>query len=401
MYNFNEMSKSIFSKIANLSLIINCFNKLIAVVLMLFMVSITDAQNFNRKIWNIPNIPGFITLKADLHMHTVFSDGTVWPSFRVEEAWSEGFDVIAITDHLGHHYKNNVDDDNFNRNYEIAKPIADKLGLILIKGTEITKRMPYGHFNALFLTDLHKVDKEDYFDALKAAAEQDAFITWNHPGWKQENDIPIWDSIHENIYKSGLMNGIEIVNKNYYYPLAFSWANAKNITLMSGSDIHDPATAEFDYLSGEHRPMTLIFSKDTSLVEIKNALLQKRTILYYNDILFGNNELLTSLFNASINIQNAEFTIDADSKDNYYNYIRIENKSCFDFDLELAEKDNILIVTDKILLKANTISIINLKPAPRDIKGEKEYVLKYKVKNLLKAPDDNIIVDFPIKITFI
>ena len=26
-------------------------------------------------------------------MHTVFSDGVVWPSVRVEEAWREGLDA--------------------------------------------------------------------------------------------------------------------------------------------------------------------------------------------------------------------------------------------------------------------------------------------------------------------
>ena len=27
----------------------------------------------------VPDIPGYRTLKADLHLHTVFSDGNVWP----------------------------------------------------------------------------------------------------------------------------------------------------------------------------------------------------------------------------------------------------------------------------------------------------------------------------------
>ena len=28
-------------------------------------------------------------------MHTVFSDGTVWPTVRVTEAWEEGLDAMA------------------------------------------------------------------------------------------------------------------------------------------------------------------------------------------------------------------------------------------------------------------------------------------------------------------
>jgi hypothetical protein len=48
----------------------------------------------------IPDIPGYTILKCDLHMHTVFSDGVVWPTVRVEEAWEDGLDAIAITDHM-------------------------------------------------------------------------------------------------------------------------------------------------------------------------------------------------------------------------------------------------------------------------------------------------------------
>ena len=41
----------------------------------------------------IPNIEGYLTLKGDFHIHTVFSDGEVWPSFRVEEALRTGLEI--------------------------------------------------------------------------------------------------------------------------------------------------------------------------------------------------------------------------------------------------------------------------------------------------------------------
>nr|MBD3623773.1 hypothetical protein [Sunxiuqinia sp.] len=55
-----------------------------------------------RQIIHIPNIPGYQTLKCDFHMHTVFSDGKVWPIVRAHEAWREGMDAIAITDQSEH-----------------------------------------------------------------------------------------------------------------------------------------------------------------------------------------------------------------------------------------------------------------------------------------------------------
>jgi hypothetical protein len=48
----------------------------------------------------VPDLPGYQTLKCDFHMHTVFSDGQVWPPLRVMEAWRDGLDCIAITDHI-------------------------------------------------------------------------------------------------------------------------------------------------------------------------------------------------------------------------------------------------------------------------------------------------------------
>ena len=49
---------------------------------------------------DIPDLDKYQTLKCDFHMHTVFSDGLVWPTVRVDEAYSEGLDAIAITEHI-------------------------------------------------------------------------------------------------------------------------------------------------------------------------------------------------------------------------------------------------------------------------------------------------------------
>ncbi len=48
----------------------------------------------------VPDMSEYKTLKCDFHMHTVFSDGLVWPTIRVDEAIDEGLVAIAITDHL-------------------------------------------------------------------------------------------------------------------------------------------------------------------------------------------------------------------------------------------------------------------------------------------------------------
>ena len=88
-----------------------------------------------------------MTLKCDLHMHTVFSDGNVWPSIRVQEAIKDGLDVISITDHIEYQpHKKDLPHTDRNRSYELALEAAEGTELLVIPGTEITRSMPPGHF---------------------------------------------------------------------------------------------------------------------------------------------------------------------------------------------------------------------------------------------------------------
>src|SRR5512143_4228955 len=93
----------------------------------------------------IPNIPGYLTLKCDFHIHTVFSDGSVWPIIRPEEAWREGLDAIAIADHLEYQPHKKDVPTNPNRSFDIAKGRGEALGVVMIRGAEITRDMPPGH----------------------------------------------------------------------------------------------------------------------------------------------------------------------------------------------------------------------------------------------------------------
>ncbi|MBQ1213618.1 MAG: histidinol-phosphatase, partial [Tidjanibacter sp.] len=52
-------------------------------------------QNPLRKEIIIPQVNGYNVYKADLHTHTIYSDGSVTPHYRVQEAWLDGLDVMA------------------------------------------------------------------------------------------------------------------------------------------------------------------------------------------------------------------------------------------------------------------------------------------------------------------
>ncbi|MCX7887677.1 MAG: histidinol-phosphatase, partial [Verrucomicrobiae bacterium] len=136
----------------------------------------------------VPDLDGYVTLKCDFHMHTVFSDGLVWPTVRVEEAWREGLDAIALTEHIEHLARSNDvrSATNRNRSVEIARPAGAELDIIVIPGSEITRKMPPGHINVIFVTNANALVTEDWREAVRAARQQGAVIFWNHPGWTNQ-----------------------------------------------------------------------------------------------------------------------------------------------------------------------------------------------------------------------
>ena len=53
---------------------------------LIIIISLSSYAQVVRKDMLVPDILEFNTLKCDFHIHTVFSDGNVWPTIRVEEA---------------------------------------------------------------------------------------------------------------------------------------------------------------------------------------------------------------------------------------------------------------------------------------------------------------------------
>lgn len=115
---------------------------------------------FTRNEINIPGFDDYRVLKCDFHTHTVFSDGLVWPDGRIYEAWQDGLDAIAITDHIEHRINQDLLNGDLNQSYKIAKTAADDMELIVIPGVEITRDKPLGHFNALFIQDANLIEKK-------------------------------------------------------------------------------------------------------------------------------------------------------------------------------------------------------------------------------------------------
>jgi len=278
---------------------------IIKLVIVLFLITITlslSAQ-YHRQESSLffPDLDEYKTLKCDFHMHTAFSDGQVWPDYRVTEAIMDGLDVIAITDHIEYTPYEDYINGDFNSGYEIAKKEGDKHGVMVIKGAEITRSMPPGHLNAIFIKDANKLDVENVEDAVEEAYNQGAFIFWNHPCWKaQQPDTVKWFDIHTRWYEKGYIQGIEVGNFSDFCPEAWNWAIEKNLTILSNSDMHSTTSmSKFK----KHRPITLVFAEEFSQTSVRDALDNKRTALYFNETIYGDDELLSQLLEKSLIIK--------------------------------------------------------------------------------------------------
>ena len=261
----------------------------------------------------IPDIEGYKTLKCDFHIHTIFSDGSVLPAIRVDEAFSEGLDAIAITDHIEYrpHVKSGLLNADHNKSYELAKNSSKSRSgdVIVIKGCEVTRDMPPGHWNAIFIEDANPIDTPEWRDAIKEAADQKAFLTWNHPGWeRQAPDTTIWYDEHTELYDKGYMMGIEVANSNHYFPEAQQWAMDKNLTMLGNTDIHTTAGLAVDFPAGDHRTMTLVFAKERTAAGIREALENQRTAVYYRNTIMGREPLLRALQEACLKVKGIKRT---------------------------------------------------------------------------------------------
>lgn len=337
----------------------------------------------------IPDIPGCLTLACDFHVHTVFSDGKVWPTIRPEEAWMEGLDAIAITDHIEYRpHKDDIKTEDFNRSFELARESAEEHRIVLIRGAEITRDMPPGHFNAIFSQDVNALAKEDYKDAIKAAVDQGAFIFWNHPGWKQPGTIPIWYPEHTELFDKGWAHGMEIVNDREYYPKAFQWCLEKKITMLGSSDVHSPIHMAWDFEKGEHRPITLVFATEKTEKALKEGLFAGRTAIYNGKYLLGREEYLKPIFEASVQI------VSCNRKQGEIN-IQVHNSSCVTFELHSSGKIESVSFPEGLTLYAGKTVLSKIEIEEKQPPA-KELVLPYVVKNLVIAPDKGLPVQLKV-----
>jgi 3',5'-nucleoside bisphosphate phosphatase len=350
----------------------------------------------DRKI-TFPDIPGYKTLICDFHQHTVFSDGDVWPDVRVREALADGLDAIAITDHLEYQpHDEDITNTDRNRVYQIALEAAKDKDLLVINGTEITRDMPPGHANAVFLPDVNKLLGLDSIEVFREAKKQGAFIIWNHPHWyaQSPNGTAVLTKMHRQLLKEGLIQGIEVVNEHSYSDEALKIALDSKLTIMGGSDIHDLVDWQYNVPEGGHRPVTLAFASQKTEEALKEALQKGRTVVCFDNTLIGKKEYLVPLVQQSLYIRQTE-VMDSYSGKSTVVSVFIENKSDVDYILENQKDYSFYDHADIISVKANAITMIQVKP----LKELKTFNLRFKVLNALTAPNTHPLISLSVYTT--
>ncbi len=376
-------------------------NKLFLLSILASVVTLNGYSQIARKNTSFPQVGEYQVLKCDFHQHTIFSDGEVWPSSRVSEAWQEGLDAICITDHIEYrpfHDSKDLANGDHNRAWEIAASKADQYDVIVIRGAEITRNMAPGHLNAVGVKDANAfakyVDSENPSDttnvvkALREAKDQGAFIMWNHPDFPAtEYGESHWFPIHEQLYQEGLLDGIEIVNGGHYDENSMDWALEKDLVMLGNTDVHGPMAEK--RAIDRSNTMTLVLAKDKSEESIMEALYASRTAVIYRDQLIGREEIVSGIVKSSLLVK-------LRSKDGKSGMLEVSNNTDIPYKFEVLEMPKGIsiwvpssFVCEPCEISGFTANIDNPTSESR---------LKVRVLNVFTANGVNLEVELPVEI---
>ena len=276
----------------------------------------------------LPQVNGYNCYKGDFHIHTSYSDGRVNPAGRVLEAWLDGLDVIAITDHYegvsgikkALKVSAPLNPDGKPTEYQSASQLGfvpadfnaihkeaewqlkrEGYPMLLIKGCEMARDpKEYGHFNCLFLKDINSVYDPDIAEAFKKVKKQGGIVIHNHPSYRRGTTDK--SESHKMLYEAGLIDGVEVANGLNFYPHMIRRCIDEKLAMFANTDEHVLTSYRFGSMDC-YRTMTLIFAKDLTEKAIKNAILAHRTLAYVCGYIAGEEKLLGDFLNAAVDCQ--------------------------------------------------------------------------------------------------
>ena len=400
---------------------------------------------------HFPDVDGYKTLVLDLHTHSVFSDGHVWPTIRVAEAERDGLDGIAITEHLEWQpHLLDIPHPDRNRSFNVATLAAEKLDLLVIPGIEITRNDQAGHMNAVFVNDANALVRQrgasTYLPAHQFASEAQAIefakaasvgalsgahqveidgaTVWapfpNKAAYltliaydlatnqsaaevlalaNAQGAFTFWNhpkfatpraklgAFHKDQVRAGRLHGVEIANGSRFYENAFRLALKHKLALIGTSDVHNLIDWDYKPEAGGHRPVTLAFATEKSNDAAKEALFSRRTVVWWQNTLIGRPPELTALLQASLQATNPVWQ---------GNTLQVSLVNDSDANFQLRNLSDYLVRKHGPVIEVapndTTIVAFQLAERPNGLK------VQFEVMNTLIAPNKFAVITFDISV---
>jgi hypothetical protein len=223
------------------------------------------------------------------------------------------------------------------------------------------------------------------------ANRQGAFVFWNHPNWtaQRPDGIARLEDLHRRFIREGLLHGIEVVNEHTYSDEALQIALDHNLTIMGTSDIH--GLIDWDYnLPHGHRPITLVLARERTSDGIREALRDRRTVVFHKDMLVGRDPHLVPVIAASLRMRSLGYG----DEDESVLSVQVENVSSSPFVLVNASAYTLHEQADLVLVEPQDAMTIQVKTLSRLERVE----LVFDVMNAVTAPKTHPRVNWTIEI---
>ena len=347
-----------------------------------------------------PRIQGFWVIKADLHIHTIYSDGQVLPETRVWEAWRDGLDLLVITDHP--EYLTLALPQDRDRAYGRALPLARALGLLLVRGAELTTLSGPQYTDedsdhvVAFIQDEGPFFN-DFDTAVRSAREQGAVIIWAHPG-------PRWARDAKRLLELGWLDGIELRNSGrrggkgigYHrgepvFSQVMDWCLEHDLAVIASSDAHWPIDQMVDRARGERRDMTLVLAERRDEKAIRDAIKARRTLAYFAEMIWGREEWLHALAESAL----AFSLTPSVQRNRKRHFLSVANSSSFPFHMKVFSAGEEMTAGHRefrITERGQTVVPIKVN------EGETDVRLVITVTNLLSGAERPLVLERSLQV---
>jgi hypothetical protein len=198
-------------------------------------------------------------------------------------------------------------------------------------------------------------------------------IVWNHPGFMgaQARWFPHIEPLHE----ANLIDGVEVVNGDQFYPEALEWTREKSLTAVAASDAHLPMPA---HLKSARRPVTLVFAKTRDLAGVKEALAARRTLAWLDTHVWGSEHWLATLWGGAVSVEPVSGTAGREVT------LTLRNSSAIDYDIEVVSAPAWLAIPAARIAREGATSV-RARLAPTAPSGTHDIRLRVRVANLQSA----------------